>query len=502
MNETSKIFLLVGHKENARILREFLAQEYSVVDSTNKDRLCKEADLIIIDGFGYRNFGDSLKKIKKDTSCHVFLPVLLISPAQKIDRISAGLWETIDEVLAIPVNKKELVARISSLLRARQQAKELKKLDEKLLQESRERINLAVKAGSIGFWDWDLNTDKVYFSKEWKEQIGYGEEEIMNEYSEWESRIHPDDLQDTLTKIKEYRENPQGYLETSFRFRHRNGSYLWILAKASLFYDDAGNPARLVGTHLDITNLKKAEQEAIEARKEAEKKEQLKTAFLQNISHEIRTPLNGIVGFIDFLKDTDIDEEEYENAVSVIEKSGIRIKNIINDLIDISKIETGQLEVERTKTDINSLIRNLYETYLKDAEDKNLSLSYYLDASDKDCYIETDESRVNQCLSHILQNAIKFTSKGEVRFGYLLRPSALEFYVKDTGRGIPEEVLSIIYEPFRQGDTKISRGYEGAGLGLAIAKASAEALGGKLWVETDPDEGSTFYCSIPAKYCS
>jgi len=498
MEKTKNILSLISHKENAHLLSDFLSGEYLVIDRHEFDKDNTPVDLIIVDGLEYKNQEEFIKHIKKEVSEeHVFLPVLLIAHRQKVGQLNSDVWEAIDDSISIPANKKEFMARVKSLVRIREQSLKLKKLDEKLLEESRERIKLAVRAGNIGFWDWDLKTNKVYFSKEWKEQIGYGEEEITNTYSEWESRIHPDDRQETLTKIKEYRENPQGYLETSFRFRHRNGNYLWILAKASLFYDDDGNPARLVGTHLDITELKKAEQEAIKARKEAEQKEQLKTVFLQNISHEIRTPLNGIVGFIDFLKDPDLDEEEYENAVSIIEKSGLRIKNIINDLIDISKIETGQLEVERTKTDINSLIRNLYETYLKDAEDKNLSLSYYLDASDKDCYIETDENRVNQCLSHILENAIKFTSRGEVRFGYILRQSTLEFYVTDTGVGISQEAQLYIYQPFRQGDTKITRGYEGAGLGLAIAKASAEALGGSLWIDSVPGKGTKVMFTIP-----
>ncbi len=234
-----------------------------------------------------------------------------------------------------------------------------------------------------------------------------------------------------------------------------------------------------------------------QAKEKAEESDRLKSAFLANMSHEIRTPMNGILGFADLLKEPDLSGDEQNQYVGIIEKSGQRMLNIINDLIDISKIEAGQMDLIVSEANINDQIDFLYTFFKPEAEAKNTNLTYEKALSDSLSNIITDKEKLYAILTNLLKNAIKFTDKGKIEFGYVKKENNIEFFVKDTGMGIAKDRQQAIFERFVQADLNISKPYEGAGLGLAITKAYLQMLGGEIWLESDLGKGSSFYFTIP-----
>ena len=237
--------------------------------------------------------------------------------------------------------------------------------------------------------------------------------------------------------------------------------------------------------------------ELIIAKEKAEESDRLKSAFLANMSHEIRTPMNGILGFASLLNEPELTGEEQKDYISIIEKSGARMLNIINDIISISKVESGQMETTITETNVNEQLDFIYIFFKPEVELKGMHISYSHSLPDKKAFINTDREKIYAILTNLVKNAIKFTSAGSIEFGYVKKGKYLEFFVKDTGMGIPMEKMEIIFERFRQGSESLNRNYEGAGLGLSISKAFVEMLGGEIWVESEPGHGSIFYFTIP-----
>jgi PAS domain S-box-containing protein len=287
--------------------------------------------------------------------------------------------------------------------------------------------------------------------------------------------------------------------------------------------NNAGRIHRIIVISRDITEIKLLNTQLINqneklnilnndltfAKEKAEESDRLKTAFLMNISHEIRTPLNGILGFSKMLQYDDLSKEEITEFTGIIQKSGDRLMEIVHNVLDISKIETGQFEINKKTVSIKSLITDLYGFFIKIANEKELKLNYHLCSDNDNFTIFTDESKLNQILKNLINNAIKFTYNGSVDFGYEiitkpsegLKPSEgsdmIQFYVKDTGIGISSELHDRIFERFTQAEDTVGRNFEGAGLGLAICKGLVELLGGRIWVESEDDNGSTFYFTIP-----
>lgn len=247
----------------------------------------------------------------------------------------------------------------------------------------------------------------------------------------------------------------------------------------------------------DITERKKAEDNIKAALEKAEESDRLKSAFLANVSHEIRTPMNGIMGFARLLKQKELSGETQNQYLDVIEKSGQRMLNIINDLIDISKIESNQMEVNLTKTNINEVIKFILVFFEPECKNNDILLRAYSPLEDKDAIIHTDRDKLEAILTNLLKNAIKFTNTGGIEFGYELNGNELVFFVDDTGIGIPEEQQKYIFDRFVQADSSTSKPYEGAGLGLSISKAFVEMLGGTLHLRSKVNEGSRFYFVIP-----
>jgi PAS domain S-box-containing protein len=252
----------------------------------------------------------------------------------------------------------------------------------------------------------------------------------------------------------------------------------------------------------DITDQKKLTLDLIEAKEKAEESDRLKTAFLHNISHEIRTPMNAIVGFSEFLNDPDLLPEHRNQYIGIIVMSSNHLLSIITDIISIATIEAGQEKVNKTETNLNSTLGLIQKQFLIRAEKQNIILNLIPTLTDTDLKILTDETKLVQILTNLINNALKFTSKGYINFGYNIVEtkhalSLLQFFVEDTGIGIPSEMQGEIFKRFRQVENATTRNFGGSGLGLAITKAYVELLGGNIWVESEVGKGSTFYFTLP-----
>ncbi len=237
--------------------------------------------------------------------------------------------------------------------------------------------------------------------------------------------------------------------------------------------------------------------ELLKAKEKAEESDKLKSAFLANMSHEIRTPMNGILGFAELLKEPNLTGEKQQKYVGIIEKSGERMLNIINDIIDISKIEAGLMKMNIQESEINKQMEYIYTFFKHEVEEKGMKLSLKNELPDEESIIYTDREKVYAILTNLIKNSIKYTHSGSIEFGYKKAGEYLEFFVKDTGIGIPKDRQAAIFERFVQADIADKMAYQGAGLGLSISKSYIEMLGGKIWVESEEGVGSEFYFTLP-----
>jgi len=247
----------------------------------------------------------------------------------------------------------------------------------------------------------------------------------------------------------------------------------------------------------DITDRKENEEELIRAKEKAEESDRLKTAFLHNISHEIRTPMNAIVGFSALLGEPDIDVPTRQSYIEMIMQSSNHLLAIITDIVDISNIEANLVRIVYNEINLNTTLKVLCDQFIPIVNEKKLSLTCETALEYSDAFILTDSTKLFQILSNLLNNALKFTKQGHIKLEYKVKDNFLEFCVSDTGIGIPQEYHNRIFDRFYQVQNTISRIYEGTGLGLAISKAYVELLGGKIWLESKPGRGTTFYFTIP-----
>lgn len=284
-----------------------------------------------------------------------------------------------------------------------------------------------------------------------------------------------------------------------FHDQKKDGSYLWAKIVISPILDDESVIRHYVIVYEDISEQKKILSELVSSKLKAEESDHLKTAFLANMSHEIRTPMNGILGFMDLLQQPGLTSDQLDEYIKIVRTSSHRLLSTINDIIDISKIESGQSTINESTVDVNQVLQGLYNFFLPETEAKglDLSISSLLDEDKK--YISIDNTKFQSVLINLIKNAIKFTKKGAVSFGVLVHDDTLAFKISDTGIGIPESQKDRIYERFVQADTSIARDYEGSGLGLSIAKAYIEMMGGNIGLESKIGSGSTFSFTIPNK---
>jgi signal transduction histidine kinase len=233
------------------------------------------------------------------------------------------------------------------------------------------------------------------------------------------------------------------------------------------------------------------------AKNKADESDRLKSAFLANILHEIGTPMNAIIGFSDLLMDTEVSKVRTEQFIQIINTSCRQLLSVISDIIDISKIDAGQVSINKELVNIHLLLKDIHATYKKHVYKKEIKLFYRDKPEFSQLETETDPNKVKQVLCNLLRNAVKFTEQGKVEFGFDVKEDLIEFYVKDTGIGIMPKNHAMIFDRFRQVESTIDRLYGGNGLGLSIAKALVEKLGGTIKVNSELDKGSTFTFTIP-----
>jgi hypothetical protein len=324
--------------------------------------------------------------------------------------------------------------------------------------------------------------------------LGYSEKEITAKpFIEF---VHPEDKQSTLDEIEK-----QAMVGSSLNFENRylckNKTYSLLSWSASFSEEEKITYA----TARDITKERLIEQELIKAKEKAEESDRLKSAFLSNMSHEIRTPMNGILGFSDLLKTPNLSGKEQQQYIGIIEKSGKRMLNILNDIVSVSKIESNLMEVNIQEANINDQIDFVSSFFKPEVEEKRIRFLTKKPLAHKDAFIQSDSEKIYGILTNIVKNAIKFTDEGSIELGYTVKKvgglSELLFYVKDSGIGIPKDRQLPIFDRFIQADISGKMAYQGAGLGLSISKAYVELLGGKIWVESEEGVGSVFYFTLP-----
>ena len=323
-------------------------------------------------------------------------------------------------------------------------------------------------------------------------------DEVKNDASLVFSRIHPDDFSRVSETINESARNQSLYHE-EFRVLLPEQGLQWRLCDAKPELLDDGSTL-WHGIVTDISDRKNAEEELIKAKEKAEESDRLKTAFLANMSHEIRTPMNGILGFTSLLQQPNLTVEKQQKYLDIIKKSGGRMLNTVNDIIDISRIEANLVELVLSEVDIDVQLKELHSFFVPEAAKKGIQLILKNDISDQNNKLITDPEKFNSILTNLIKNAIKFTEKGFIEFGYHLKKETytndLLFYVKDSGIGIPKDRQHAIFDRFVQADIEDKMAVQGSGLGLAISKAYAEMLEGKLWLESEEGIGSTFYFTL------
>jgi PAS domain S-box-containing protein len=258
-----------------------------------------------------------------------------------------------------------------------------------------------------------------------------------------------------------------------------------------------GRSVGRVWSFRDITDRKKAEADLIAAKDKAEESDRLKTAFLHNVSHEIRTPMNAIIGFSTLLNEPDVSEEDRHQYTDIIFQSGSQLLSIINDIVDIANVESGQAKLNLTEVNLNSMMKSLNEQFSIIAKGNNILINLNVSLPDEDSEVITDNTKLVQVLSNLINNAIKFTKDGQIDFGYTLNEKFLEFFVKDSGIGISQEYHTRIFDRFFQVDSAVSRQYSGTGLGLSICKGYVQLLGGTIEVESESGKGTLFRFTIP-----
>ncbi|MRT92800.1 PAS domain-containing sensor histidine kinase [Ancylomarina sp. 16SWW S1-10-2] len=292
--------------------------------------------------------------------------------------------------------------------------------------------------------------------------------------------------------IEDYKFCPENNVSNVYE-----GVERWMSTRIYPLISQNDELTHIVVTHDDVTHRKEAEVKLREAKEKAEESDRLKTAFLSNMSHEIRTPMNGILGFAELLKQSTFDEEDRELSIELIEKSSARMLSIIDDLVNISKLESGQMELYISETNVNTQIQNVRNLLSDKIKSKNLELKIKSSLSNNDCFVKTDREKLYLVLRNLTENAIKYSKHGVIEIIVDKKEGFFKFSVKDEGIGIPLKKQSAIFDRFIQADIGDKRAFQGAGLGLAISKAFVEMLGGEIWIESKEGIGSKFYFTIP-----
>ena len=370
-----------------------------------------------------------------------------------------------------------------------------RKFAEEILRESEERFRKIFEESPISIVMTGKDLGIIRANSAFCKMLGYKEDELKT--ITLKDFTHPDYIAgDDISLLRLVAEEIPVY-HTENRYIRKDGSVIWGSATISIIRNNSDEIQYFLAMIEDITLRKMAEAELIAAKEKAEESDRLKTAFLHNVSHEIRTPMNAIIGFSALLNEPDTPESDRHQFIDIIFQSGSQLLSIINDIVDLANIESGQVKLNIKEMNLNSSLSILDEQFGYKEKPDIISINLDTGLPDEQAMILTDSTKLIQILSNLINNAFKFTREGRIDFGYALKDGNLEFFVKDTGIGIPPEHHEKIFERFFQVDNLVSRKFGGTGLGLSICKAYVELLGGKIWLTSNPGKGTDFRFTIP-----
>ena len=375
---------------------------------------------------------------------------------------------------------------------------------EEALREAEERYRLAARATNDAIWDWDLASDQIRWNEAVRTLFGYGEDEVQAAASWWKDRIHPEDRERVVMGIHDVIEGGGIHWTDEYRFQRADGRCATVLDRGFLLRDESGRPLRMIGAMQDITDRKRFEEELAVAKDAAEAANRAKSQFIANMSHELRTPLTAVIGYSEMLAEEaeDLGQESMLDDLRKIESNARHLLSLINDVLDISKIEAGKMEVHAEDFDVAELITEVAETVQALVAKKDNELIVHCEPHLGQMH--SDVVKVRQCLFNLLSNACKFTEKGRIELTASRAASGgqdrLVFQVADTGIGMTPEQHERLFQRFTQADSSTTRKFGGTGLGLAITRAFCKMLGGEITVASTPDEGTTFTMWLPANF--
>lgn len=369
---------------------------------------------------------------------------------------------------------------------------------EEALREVRERLELATRAGGVGVWDWDVQRNLLTWDDQMFALYGIKRDQFGSAYADWRSVVCADDIEQSDLSVQMALSGEKEY-DTEFRVRWPDGTLRNIRSIATVKFDADGNPLRMIGTNWDITRLKQAGQAMQQAKVAAEQLANSKSEFLANMSHEIRTPMNAVIGLSELaLESTDLSERE--SYLRQINESSRSLMGILNDILDLSKIEARQLSVESAVFNLDDLLDTLNRMFTMSAQDKGIGFSV-VRAEPIPRLLKGDALRLRQILTNLLGNAFKFTKHGSVTLEIKSIQTGtvdaqLSFIIRDSGIGMTAAQIDGLFQPFSQADSTISRRFGGTGLGLTISLNLARLMGGDIRVESIPGMGSTFIFTV------
>ncbi|MGM0498322.1 MAG: PAS domain S-box protein [Bacteroidota bacterium] len=369
------------------------------------------------------------------------------------------------------------------------------------LKESKSQLQYVLNNTKDIIFQVDLKGSFIFVNKAAEEMIGYAQDELLNK--SFYELVVPEYHQLVEGRIKKRIAKEQ--LADSFKIEvlKKDGERIWL----ELITSPVTRRDQIVGIQGVARNISQRiefEEKLKKAKDKAEEADHLKSAFLANMSHEIRTPMNAILGFSRLLNNPSVTKDQQDEYVEIINNRGNQLLQVINDIIDLSRIDSNQLVLEKKEFNLNDFLDELYLNFsqrIQENHEDRIEFELEKGLDDSKAFIQLDKTRLEQIFSYILGNAIKYTEKGMIKFGYDIddKHENLRFFIQDTGVGIPEEKQDIIFERFRQSDDSKTREYGGTGLGLSISKALIELMGGSIWLKSKTGEGTVFYFSLPYK---
>ncbi|MCX7923177.1 MAG: PAS domain-containing sensor histidine kinase [Clostridia bacterium] len=435
-----------------------------------------------------------------------------------------GLWILLsDKLLAIIASNTSTITYLQTLkgwffvigtscmlyLLIRNSLKRIEQ-SEKELKAKEELYRMVITSTTDGLWDWDIKNNSCYLSPQFKSLLGYEEDELSNSLGLWNKLVYPDDRQMVIDIAYDCFKRHVPQYKTEYRIVAKDGKTIWVLSQGQIIFDDNFKPIRMVGTYTNITERKNTEKslnKTMEKNKELLNEvieyDKLKTEFFANISHEFRTPLNVILGTIQLMevhkKNCLTDNTcsyKMPKFINMMKQNCYRLLRLINNLIDITRIDSGFLQINLKNYNIVDVVERVTLSVTEFASNKSVDLIFDTDVEDKT--VACDADKIERVILNLLSNALKYTKPGGSIFVSIFdKDDRIVISVKDTGTGIPQDKLDLIFERFRQVNSSLTRDNEGSGIGLSLVKSLVEMHGGKIWVESQYGSGSEFFIELP-----